>query len=79
MDETMMEFIDTMQENRVAQSNIVAGVLMHMNRKVANVCAENADDINKLLAFFNECKKNNNQFYWDAQLDEQGDFSAHTY
>ncbi|KAF0929019.1 hypothetical protein E2562_011103 [Oryza meyeriana var. granulata] len=36
MDETMMEFIDNMQENRVAQSNIVVGVLMHMNRKAAN-------------------------------------------
>ncbi|KAF0909524.1 hypothetical protein E2562_037096 [Oryza meyeriana var. granulata] len=54
MDETMMEFIDTMQENRVAQSSIVAGVLMHMNRKAANVHAENANNINKLLAFFKE-------------------------
>ncbi|KAF0908974.1 hypothetical protein E2562_030269 [Oryza meyeriana var. granulata] len=59
MDETMMEFIDTMQENHVTQSNIVAGVLMHMNRKAANVRAENVDDINNLLAFFKECKKNN--------------------
>ncbi|KAF0914535.1 hypothetical protein E2562_029471 [Oryza meyeriana var. granulata] len=73
MDETMMELVDTMQENRVAQSSIVVGVLMHMNRKSANVCAKNADDINKLLAFFKECKKNNKQFYWDAQLGEQGE------
>ncbi|KAF0916570.1 hypothetical protein E2562_007645 [Oryza meyeriana var. granulata] len=61
-----MEFINTMQENRMAHSSIVAGVLVHMNRMAANMHAENSDDINKLLAFLKECKKNNNQFYWDA-------------
>ncbi|KAF0922662.1 hypothetical protein E2562_001060 [Oryza meyeriana var. granulata] len=54
MDEAMMEFIDTMQENHVTQSSIYTGVLMHMNRKASNVRAENADNINKLLAFFKE-------------------------
>ncbi|KAF0927627.1 hypothetical protein E2562_035234, partial [Oryza meyeriana var. granulata] len=38
-----------------------------MNRKATNVRAENANDINKLLAFFKECKKNNKQFYWDIR------------
>ncbi|KAF0921083.1 hypothetical protein E2562_038467 [Oryza meyeriana var. granulata] len=60
-----MEFIDTMQENRVAQSSIVVSWCSYApnaDKKAANVRAENADDIDKLLAFFKECKKNNNQF-----------------
>jgi hypothetical protein len=31
-----------------------------------------ADDINKLFAFFSECKMQNSKFYWDMQLDEDG-------
>ncbi len=41
-------------------------------RKAANVRKENADDINKLLEFFNECTLQNSKFYCDAQLDENG-------
>lgn len=43
-----------------------------MCRKAANVRAENADDISKLLEFFKECKKENPKFYWDIKVDEEG-------
>nr|XP_025883004.1 uncharacterized protein LOC112939687 [Oryza sativa Japonica Group] len=81
-----MEFVDTMQQSRVPNSSIV-GVLSDMhggrenipfttrdleNRKAANVRAENADDISKLLEFFKECKKENPKFYWDIKVDEEG-------
>ncbi|EEE59494.1 hypothetical protein OsJ_11726 [Oryza sativa Japonica Group] len=85
-DDTVMQFVDTMQESHVPQSCIM-GVLSDLhggqdnipftsrdveNRKVANVRKENANDINKLLEFFNECTLQNPKFYWDAQLDENG-------
>jgi hypothetical protein len=41
-------------------------------RRAANKRAEMADDINKLFAFFSECKMQNSKFYWDMQLDEDG-------
>ncbi|EEC75734.1 hypothetical protein OsI_12607 [Oryza sativa Indica Group] len=85
-DDTVMQFVDTMQESHVPQSCIM-GVLSDLhggqdnipftsrdveNRKEANVRKENADDINKLLEFFNECTLQNSKFYCDAQLDENG-------
>ncbi|EEC68034.1 hypothetical protein OsI_35854 [Oryza sativa Indica Group] len=110
-DDTVMQFVDTMQESHVPQSCIM-GVLSDLHggqenipftsrdvensyffvlsctkiqmgvvnrtfppdlcRKAANVRKENADDINKLLEFFNECTLQNTKFYWDAQLDENG-------
>ncbi|BAF19551.1 Os06g0475800 [Oryza sativa Japonica Group] len=85
-DDTLMEFVDTMQQCRVPQSSVM-GVLSDMhgdcetipfttrdleNRKTANVREENADDISKLLNFFNECKKDNPKFYWDIKTYEEG-------
>ncbi|BAT09949.1 Os10g0156701 [Oryza sativa Japonica Group] len=87
-DDTVMQFVDTMQESHVPQSCIM-GVLSDLHggqenipftsrdvenrtfppdlcRKAANVRKENADDINKLLEFFNECTLQNTKFYWDA-------------
>ena len=38
-------------------------------RKVEKVREERDDDLNKLLQFFRECKKNNEHFYWDVDAD----------
>ncbi len=50
----------------------ISSFLTERRRKAANVRMENANDINKLLEFFNECTFQNPKFYWDAQLDENG-------
>jgi hypothetical protein len=50
----------------------ISSFLTERRRKAANVRMENANDINKLLEFFNECTLQNPKFYWDAQLDENG-------
>ncbi|KAF2926804.1 hypothetical protein DAI22_06g156200 [Oryza sativa Japonica Group] len=87
-DDTLMEFVDTMQQCRVPQSSVM-GVLSDMhgdcetipfttrdleNRKTANVREENADDISKLLNFFNECKKDNpNHASMQAEYADFGD------
>ncbi|CAL4981349.1 unnamed protein product [Urochloa decumbens] len=42
------------------------------NRKAANVRAEHADDINKLIEFFKECEAHNLQFRWEPKLDSEG-------
>ncbi|KAF2927005.1 hypothetical protein DAI22_06g170103 [Oryza sativa Japonica Group] len=87
-DDTVMKFVDTMQESHVPQSYIM-GVLSDLhggldkipfttrdveNRKAANVRKENANDINKLLEFFNECTlQNPNHASSQAEFADFGD------
>jgi hypothetical protein len=40
-------------------------------RKALFMREERADDIPKLLEFFQTCKWANNYFYWDAQTDKK--------
>jgi hypothetical protein len=40
-------------------------------RRAALVRDEAADDIPKLQAFFDDCKRNNPQFYYKFQLDDK--------
>ncbi|CAL5049424.1 unnamed protein product [Urochloa decumbens] len=39
------------------------------NKKSEYARSERDDDLNKLLQFFRECKKNNDHFYWDVDAD----------
>jgi hypothetical protein len=39
------------------------------HKKAAKAREEREDDLNKLLQFFRECKKNNKYFYWDVDAD----------
>ncbi|EEC77201.1 hypothetical protein OsI_15708 [Oryza sativa Indica Group] len=68
-EDTVMQFVDTMQTQMWI---VIRTFPSDRCRKVANVRKENANDINKLLEFFNECTLQNPKFYWDAQLDENG-------
>ncbi|RLN28218.1 hypothetical protein C2845_PM05G17760 [Panicum miliaceum] len=41
-------------------------------RTAACRCEEHANDINKLIEFFEDCQAQNTQFRWDVKLDQQG-------
>jgi hypothetical protein len=40
-------------------------------RKALFVHEELADDVPKLLEFFRSCKRANEHFYWDADIDKK--------
>lgn len=43
----------------------------HNDRKAEQTRRDREDDINKLLEFFQECKTNNEHFYWDVDVDPE--------
>jgi hypothetical protein len=40
-------------------------------RKAATAREQKADDINKMVAYFQQCKEENQQFFWDFECDEE--------
>ncbi|CAD6226630.1 unnamed protein product [Miscanthus lutarioriparius] len=77
----LLEYVDDLQSNDVPNHSI-RNILRDMhggeeniamtdrdlkNRKTANMRAEHANDVNKLLEFFKDCEAENPQFRWEAK------------